>query len=92
MTHASQGAWKICVLSVWLTGCAIKTPYLPISRWPVTKQAAYYQQALPYRVVVLPLLDQRPEQERKGRAAPATFLLLWNRRVGDYGKRGQVLQ
>lgn len=44
----------------------------------------YYTQPLPYRVVVLPLVDQRPLEERHGKKAPAMFLLLWNRRVGDY--------
>lgn len=67
-----------------LPGCAIQTPYLNISQWPVTKRAMYYNQPLPYRIAVLSFLDQRPPEEREGRRAPAMFLLVWNRRVGDY--------
>ena len=71
-------------LAVASTGCAIQTPHLKISQWPVTKRAMYYHEPLPYRLAVLPLLDERPTQERQGQKAPAMFLLLWNRRVGDY--------
>lgn len=72
------------LLSLGLTGCAIKTPHLAISQWPVASRALYYHEPAPYRVVVLPLGDQRPLNERKGARAPAAFLLVWNRRVGDY--------
>ena len=72
------------MLSVGMIGCSIKTPYLNITQWPAAQRAMYYNQALPYRVVVLPLIDQRPGQERTGKTAPGMFLGLWNRRVGDY--------
>lgn len=78
------------LIGLILTGCAIKTPYLNISQWPVTKRAMYYHQPLPHRIVLLPLLDQRPAEERHGKNASAMFLLLWNRRVGDYYTGDQV--
>ncbi|GEM_PF-5807980 len=67
-----------------LAGCAIQTPHLAISRYPLAQQAVYYQEPLPYRVAVMPLADQRPPLERQGQRPPGMFLLLWNRRVGDY--------
>ncbi len=67
-----------------LFGCAIATPHMPISQWPVTKRAMYYREAAPYRVAVLPLVDQRPAEERRGKRPAGLFLLLWNRRKGDY--------
>lgn len=80
MRRSICGVW----LALVLTGCAINTPRVNIATWPAAKQAMYYRQPAPYRVAVLPLSDQRPAQERNGRRAPALFLLLWNRRVGDY--------
>ncbi|MBI4597115.1 MAG: hypothetical protein HY737_01755 [Candidatus Omnitrophica bacterium] len=74
----------VLLLSLALAGCAIKTPHLAITQWPIEARAAYYQDPLPYRVAVLPFEDHRPANERAGQRAPATFLLLWNRRVGDY--------
>ena len=80
--HEGRG---VLLLALMLSsGCAIQTPHLTISQWPMTRRAMYYHEPLPYRVGVLTLLDERPAQEREGRKAPAMFLLLWNRRVGDY--------
>ena len=74
-----------CGLALWLLGgCAIKTPYLPIRNWPIAQRASYFRDAAPYRVGVLPLADERPTVERHGQQPTGIFLLLWNRRVGDY--------
>jgi len=73
-----------------LSGCAIKTPHLAISQWPVTSRALYYNEPAPYRLGVLPLVDQRPVQERKGQRPQGVFLLLWNRRTGDYYTSDQI--
>lgn len=66
------------------SGCAIKTPHLPISQFPTIQRAMYFSNPLPYRVIVLPLKDLRPEEERQGKKASAMFLLVWNKRTGDY--------
>ena len=79
-------------LSLTLTGCAIVTPPVNITTWPLTKQAMYFRSPAPYRLAVLPLSDQRPAQERSGQRAPALFLLLWNRRVGDYFTGDQLFK
>lgn len=77
--------WGIGVILLGVCcGCSIATPHLNITRWPVEKKAVYYREPLPYRVVVLPLQDQRPTHERTGQKPDGAFLLLWNRRVGDY--------
>jgi hypothetical protein len=70
--------------AIGLSGCAIHTPPVSISRWPLSSRAMYYRDALPYRVLVASLADERPVNERQGRRAPGMFLLVWNRRVGDY--------
>ena len=80
----------VILLALTLPGCAIQTPHLKISQWPVTKRAMYYHEPLPYRVAVLPFLDERPRQEREGRKPSGMFLLVWNRRVGDYYTGDQV--
>ena len=67
-----------------LAGCAIKTPYLNISDWPVERRAMYYQNPAPVRIGVLPLIDRRPAREQEGQRPGGVFLLLWNRRAGDY--------
>lgn len=72
-----------CLILV-TSGCAIKTPHLPISQFPTHQKAMYFSKSLPYRVTVLPFKDFRPEEERRGKKASATFLLLWNKRTGDY--------
>lgn len=66
------------------TGCAIKTPHLNISRRSVADRAMYFREASPYRLAILPLLDRRPAHEHQGQRPAGMFLLLWNRRVGDY--------
>jgi hypothetical protein len=71
-------------MGVLLSGCAIHTPHLAIHRYPLAQQAVYYQEPLPYRVAVMPLVDQRVAQERQGQQPAGMFLLIWNRRVGDY--------
>ena len=78
------GRFRPLLLSLCLAGCSIKTPYLNVQQWPVEKHAMYYSSPSPYRVGVLPLDDQRPANEQKGQRPRGTFLLLWNRRVGDY--------
>ena len=78
-----QRLW-VGLLAMGAAGCAIQTPHLAINRYPVAQQAAYYPEALPGRLGVMPLADQRPPQERQGRKPPGIFLLLWNRRTGDY--------
>lgn len=76
------------IRALWIatvgTGCAIQTAHLPIQRWPVEDKAAYYAEASPCRILVLPLIDRRPAVERDGQRPRAVFLLVWNRRVGDY--------
>lgn len=72
------------------SGCAISAPHLNMGQWPVETKAVYYHEPLPYRVVVLPLQDQRPSHERAGQKPGGLFLLLWNRRVGDYYTGDQV--
>jgi hypothetical protein len=67
-----------------LSSCAIATPHRQISQWPVTKRAMYYRDPLPSRLVLIPLIDRRPPRERQGQRASGLFLLLWNRRKGDY--------
>lgn len=79
-----QRRWVCALLASSVTGCAIQTPHLAIRNWPVSQRAMYYHEAEPYRLVVLPLTDQRPPHERSGQRAPGMFLLVWNRRVGDY--------
>ena len=44
----------------------------------------YFREAAPYRVAVLPLLDRRPPLEHQGQRPSIMFLLVWNRRIGDY--------
>lgn len=78
------------LLSLGLSGCAIATSHLNISQWPVTTYAMYYRDPAPYRLAVLPLVDQRPGQEREGQRPRGMFLLLWNRRVGDYYTGDQI--
>jgi hypothetical protein len=73
-----------------MAGCAIQTPHLAISRSPVAERAGYYRDPQPYRVLMLPLADKRPLQDRRGAKPPGMFLLLWNRRVGDYYTGDQV--
>src|SRR3989338_2967796 len=75
--------WLLAV-GLLSSGCAIQTPHLAISQWPIAEKALYYHEATPARVVVMPFIDQRPAHERHGQRPPAMFLLLWNRRVGDY--------
>ena len=81
--RAFTGSFLI-LLSSGLTGCSIKTPYINARQWPTTKGATYYRDVSPFRVGVLPLVDQRPIHEQHGKRPGGTFLLLWNRRVGDY--------
>jgi len=81
---------SLILLVLALPGCAIQTPYLKISEWPVTKRAMYYPAPLPYRIAVLPFIDERPRQEREGQKPSGMFLLVWNRRVGDYYTGDQV--
>jgi hypothetical protein len=71
-------------LACTLAGCAIKTPHLAVQQYPVEKRAAYFAEPAPYSLIVTPLIDRRPEVERKGQQAAPMFLLLVNRRVGDY--------
>ena len=68
----------------FLSGCAIKTPYLNINQRPISERAPYYNEPLPYRLLVLPAVDHRPSNEQQGQRPSAMFLLLWNKRVGDY--------
>lgn len=75
---------SVIVMSAFLGGCAIKTPSQEIRAWPITQRALYYQEVAPYRVAVVPFLDQRPGHERTGQRPLGFFLLVWNRRVGDY--------
>ncbi len=75
---------RVVVFCLVLSGCAIQTPHLAISQWPISQKASYYHEALPYRLIVTPFLDQRPDRERHGQRPAGVFLLLWNRRVGDY--------
>ena len=77
-------------LTVASTGCAIQTPHLAITQFPVERQAIYFRDPHPYHLLVLPLSDQRPAEERQGKQAPAMFLVLWNRRVGDYATGDHV--
>lgn len=79
-----RGRAAAVVAAMGLSGCAIHTPPVNISRWPLSSRAMYYRDALPYRVLVASLADERPANERQGRRAPGMFLLVWNRRVGDY--------
>ncbi len=65
-------------------GCAISTPHMNIRQWPGAARAGYYHEPAPVRVGVLPLVDQRPAVEHSGKRPTGMFLLLWNRRVGDY--------
>ena len=67
-----------------LTGCSIKIPYMNISQWPTGQYVAYYGEPVPHRIGVLPLEDHRPAHEQTGQKPRGLFLLLWNRRVGDY--------
>ena len=71
-------------MALMLSGCAIHTPYTNISQWPVARDASYYHEPAPYRIGVLPLTDQRPAEERTGKQPHGVFLILWNRRIGDY--------
>ena len=84
MKYPTLRSLTLSILAFGLTGCAIKTPYLNISQWPITKRAMYYRDPLPYRIGVLPLTDHRPAHEQQGKRPFGLFLLLWNRRVGDY--------
>lgn len=74
----------VLVSATVVSGCAITTPHLAMAQWPMSQRAMYYQTALPYRIVVLPFIDQRPVHERRGQKARGSFLLLWNTRKGDY--------
>ncbi len=65
-------------------GCAINTPHLAIHQWPIEQRATYTAETTPYHLSVLPLIDQRPAQERTGQRAHGLFLLVWNQRKGDY--------
>ena len=76
-----RSALACCAL---LSGCAIQTPHLAINQWPIAEKALYYHESTPARVVVMPFIDQRPTHERHGQRPPSVFLLVWNRRVGDY--------
>lgn len=76
--------YGVVVAAMALAGCAIKTPYLNIGQRPIADQAMYFPEALPYRMVVVPFVDKRPDPERRGQQPHSMFLLLWNRRVGDY--------
>lgn len=80
---ASRWLLLFCA-SLALSGCSIKTTHLQINEWPIAKRAMYYQEPSPYRVAVLPLADERPSEERDGTRPRGLFLLLWNRRIGDY--------
>jgi len=71
-------------LVLGLSGCAIKTPHLSISQWPVEKRASYFSDPSPYRLIVTPLVDRRPQVEHQGQRPSGKFFLLWNKRVGDY--------
>jgi len=73
----------VCLAFV-LSGCSIKTPYLNAGQWPITQRAMYYSDPAPVRIGVLPLIDRRPTEERQGKRPGGLFLLVWNRRVGDY--------
>jgi hypothetical protein len=73
-----------------LSSCAIATPHTNISRWPVAAKAMYYRDPAPYRLGVLLLADRRPAVERNGQRPTGIFLVLWNRRVGDYYTNDQV--
>ncbi len=77
-------AWLVVISTILISGCAIKTPPFPVSQFPIAERAVYYQETLPYRVAVLPLVDRRPKHEQLGQKAPARFFLLWNSRSGDY--------
>lgn len=72
------------VLSCFLVGCAIPMTHWNIAQWPITNRASYFSEPAPFRVAVLPLEDQRPLEERSGHRPVGLFLLLWNRRAGDY--------
>ncbi len=74
----------VAVSVAGLAGCAIKTPQSAISHWPVEKRASYYAEPMPYRVAVVTLADHRPDNEHQGQQPRGLFLLLWNRRSGDY--------
>jgi len=67
-----------------VAGCSNKTPHLSLPQWPIAQRAMYYRAAAPYRLGVSPLFDQRPVVERQGQRPAGCFLLVWNRRVGDY--------
>ena len=84
MRHRRAHRNGTVVAAIALAGCAIKTPYLNISQRPIADQAMYFREASPLRVVVLPFVDKRPDLERQGQRPHSMFLLLWNRRVGDY--------
>jgi len=72
------------LLPFLLAGCSIKTPYVNVSQWPVEQRVAYYNSPSSLRIGVLPLVDHRPIQEQDGQRPRGLFLLVWNRRVGDY--------
>lgn len=84
MNHHVRCRLTVPLLALGLSGCAIKTPHLPISQWPITQHAMYYREPLPYRVAMLPMKDARPARERTGQRPRGMFLLVWNKRVGDY--------
>src|SRR3989338_1764771 len=79
-----QRSSLFALLSLLLTGCSIKTPDVNGSQWPVEQRVMYYNSPAPLRIGVLPLVDHRPIQEQDGQRPRGMFLLLWNRRVGDY--------
>ena len=79
-----RAIYVISACSLALTGCAVKTPYLQARQWPVSKRVSYYADPAPFRIGVLPLEDERPVQEQRGKRPGGMFLLLWNRRTGDY--------
>ncbi len=72
------------LLPLLLAGCSIKTPYVNVSQWPMEQRVMYYSSPSPLRIGVLPLMDHRPVHEQHGQRPRGMFLLLWNRRVGDY--------
>ena len=84
MKHNALPILPAILLSATLSGCSISTPHTNLRTWPVAHRAMYYRDPTPIRLGVLPLLERRPANERNGQRPRGIFLLLWNRRVGDY--------
>ena len=84
MKHNTLTILPAFLLSAALSGCSISTPYTNLKTWPMAHQAMYYRDPAPLHLGVLPLLERRPANERNGQRPRGIFLLLWNRRVGDY--------